>query len=187
MEPIQTIGKKLAGGEQRDAVHFAIAPVIAHERLKPGQHVCFPVEGNTERVGIERSNSKPVGIVDPFLPADVMAGERCWLFMYPHTITGLRHEWAHPAFDGDKAKSEKWLREFAEDIFYSGYHGPDFDAYTILLQAADEGDFCLNSQPDWLYEEGAQQKQEMWRHLEVVRGRPFSFGHKSGASFRCSC
>ncbi|MFO0822607.1 MAG: hypothetical protein U0792_05710 [Gemmataceae bacterium] len=40
----------------------------------------------------------PVGIVDPFLREAVRPGQRFWLFMYPNTVTTLRHEWTHPAY-----------------------------------------------------------------------------------------
>lgn len=35
----------------------------------------------------------PVGIVDPFLRESVQPSQRFWLFLYPNTVTSLRHEW----------------------------------------------------------------------------------------------
>jgi hypothetical protein len=83
------------GDRRRDAVHVAVAPVTAAGRLVPGQHVGFIHAGNTEIVG---ASTSPIGIVDPFLCEDVQQGQRFWLFMYPNTVTSLRHVWTHPAF-----------------------------------------------------------------------------------------
>lgn len=70
---------------RRDAVHVAVAPVTAPERLDPGQHVCL--NGNPHPY------SEHVGIVDPFLLSPVEKGERFWLCLYPNTVTGIRHVW----------------------------------------------------------------------------------------------
>ena len=83
------------GDRRRDAIHIAVAPVTATQPLKPGQHVGLVEAGDRELVGPCEST---IGIVDPFLSADVEAGERFWLLLYPNTITGMRHVWTHPAF-----------------------------------------------------------------------------------------
>lgn len=181
-----TIGKVLMGDKERDAIHIAVAPTIASCTLQPGQRVGLNDKG--EAVSVVGKN---IGIVDPFLIGPVKAGEKFWLFLYPNTVTGLRHEWSHPAYDGIEAKarkeSEKWLRQFAESNFtpYDAEDVAGYDAYAELLKAAEEGDFCFSGQPDALYESGPQ--QEFWGHLENVRGKPFTTNHKANASFRCSC
>ena len=43
------VGKPIGSDQQRDAIHVAIAPVIAGERLAPGQHVGV-IEGSTDTV-----------------------------------------------------------------------------------------------------------------------------------------
>lgn len=80
----------------RDAVHVAVAPVVAGQSLWPGQHVGI-AEGKawTECVNL-------IGIVDPFRCGRVFLGERFWLLLYPGTVTNLRHTWQHSAF---KAKA----------------------------------------------------------------------------------
>jgi hypothetical protein len=91
-----SLGKLIVDGDRRrDAVHIAVAPVTAAGALAPGQHVGFVADGDIETVGVAE---KPVGVVDPFLREPVQKGERFWLFLYPNTITGLRHVWTHPAF-----------------------------------------------------------------------------------------
>lgn len=90
------LGRLITNGDRRrDAIHIAVAPVTAAGRLAPGQHVGFVTAGDTETVG---ACETPIGIVDPFLPGDVLPGQRFWLFMYPNTVTSLRHVWTHPAF-----------------------------------------------------------------------------------------
>ena len=83
------------GDRRRDAIHVAVAPVTAAARLVPGQHVGLVQDGNTELVG---PCDRTIGVVDPFLAADVEPGQRFWLFLYPGTITGLRHVWTHSVF-----------------------------------------------------------------------------------------
>ena len=92
----------------RDAVHVAIAPTTAACELRPGQHV--DQHGRPEGPG-----AVPVGIVDPFLREPVAAGQRFWLFLYPNTVTSLRHEWTHPAFQTNSpVEVNQAIREYLE-------------------------------------------------------------------------
>lgn len=91
------------GDRRRDAIHIAVAPVTAAEKLKPGQHVGLIDEDSRELVGPCDCN---IGIVDPFLRMDVECGQRFWLFLLPNTVTGMRHVWTHPAFQARPLLSE---------------------------------------------------------------------------------
>jgi hypothetical protein len=100
-----SLGNLIADDERRrDAVHIAIAPVTAAGTLTPGQHVGFVSEGDVETVGVSEC---PIGVVDPFLREPVRKGQRFWLFLYPNTITGLRHVWTHPAYQAQYQKALK--------------------------------------------------------------------------------
>jgi hypothetical protein len=108
MEEGPQLGQLILDGERRrDAIHIALAPVTAAERLTPGQHVGLVQEGNVELVGPCSHN---IGIVDPFLTEDIESGQRFWLVLYPGTITGLRHLWTHPAFTVAAAAIREKLR-----------------------------------------------------------------------------
>lgn len=87
--PIGTVNFDWTG---RDAIHVAIVPTVAPERLFPGQHV----NANGFR-------HYPVGIVDPYLTVPVEAGQTFFLFLYPGSVTSLRHVWTHPQFQPEVA------------------------------------------------------------------------------------
>jgi len=97
---VPNIGRILPTNESigRDAVHVAIVPVIAAETLQPGQRVGLIYQG-ADVVGTNGLIAS-CGIVDPYLTDPVRKGQRFYLFLYPGTVTSLRHEWTHPLFDG---------------------------------------------------------------------------------------
>lgn len=87
------LGQLATEADRRDAVHIAMAPVIASHNLLPGSRVKLDSNGEAMWTSID-----PIGIVDPFLQEPVKQGDRFWLMLFPGTITGLRHTWSHPAF-----------------------------------------------------------------------------------------
>lgn len=75
----------------RDAVHFALAPVVALEMLRPGEHIRLAEAGGHDvmlaRIG------EGLGIVDPFLRAPVKGKyEGVWaddeFWRHYETVTG---------------------------------------------------------------------------------------------------
>lgn len=181
----ESIGKILFGGEIRDAVHFAVTPVVLMEKMAPGQRVKL-VPGSNEQVcrwtGSD-DNDGYIGIIDPFLPPNsANKGTRCWMFLRPCTITSLRHEWTHPAFgehaaelytDSLQEESVKWLKKFAED---NGV------GYARMVSTMDAGgavhmDHDVNRYAD----------DEFWRHMGIVTGKLYDDNHQNNAYFSCSC
>jgi hypothetical protein len=173
------LGKLVEGDPGRDAVHIAVAPATARITLSPGEDVGIFANGEA---GTSKS---PIGIVDPFLKANVKEGERFWIFLYPNTITSLKHLWTHPAFEepkgasqDQKAASEAWLREFIANA--------DCPGYEETIGAAVSGHTGWDD--DYLHFDGMDAHGEIpkqfWDHLEIVTGRKIT---KRPTYFSCAC
>lgn len=157
----------------RDAIHIAIAPVIANEGLKPGEHIGFAPGSTTH---MERSDS-PIGIVNPF-GKRVVKGESFYLCLYPDTVTDMKHHWSHPAFGAPVySKAEEYLRNFAAQYA--------MDLQDILDAAHDyvtRGEY-LNHGPRF---EGEYVPKEFWTHYSEFTGTEVSEDDR-GSFFTCSC
>lgn len=182
------IGTLIEGEAGRDAIHVAIAPVEAAHRLRPGERVGFIEGGNTTLVG---ESDEPVGIVDPFLTHAVTRGQRFYLFLFPNTVTSLRHVWTHPAFPNegceptpapDKAASEAWLFNFCitNDC-------PAWPTVRDAIEGRGGGGGYSAWDDDYLHFDGEDAHgdipDEFWRHAEIVIGRPL----RRAKHFFCSC
>lgn len=181
-----SIGKLLGGGHGRDAVHFAVVPVIGNETLFPGTHIGFDVGG----ARVTATPPKPyelIGIVDPFLTSDILAGERFWMFLYPNTITGLKHVWSHPAISEDGygvgSSSELWLRNFAKEVD-ADYQEMMWIAETHCGEGRYGGDYLCEG-GKW---EGQGTPDEFWEHFHNVTGKkPSDMSYGGPGIFSCSC
>lgn len=188
-----TIGELIDPSEPRDAIHIAIAPVIATELLIPGACIGFTGDDTIHVKNCEPAMS--VGIVDPFLKVEVKEGQACWMFLHPNTITALRHDWTHPAFGHEvdmgpkKAEAERWLRDFLSN------EGPDYDE---LIKAVNNGGefyrkggddyYSVRIESDYLlvggYDAHGEIPSEFWDHVETVVGRKLT---DRPNHFSCSC
>lgn len=184
-----TVGRLIRGPAQRDAIHTAIAPVMASEKLEPGDRIKLVSEGSDT---VEKDNSyafrQGIGIVDPFLEEPVEQGQRFWMFLLPNTITSLAHHWTHPAFEPvvdpnlkprvplEYVISREWIEDYARND-----HDISFEEIT---EAADA--YIRNG--DYLSQggkfEGHYISDEFWDHYEVVTGRTAA---ERGSFFSCSC
>lgn len=174
-DTLKLVGQLIDETAQRDAVHVAVAPVISGGNYRPGERVGFMPDG---RVGIRVD--KLIGVIDPFLESSVREDERCWLFLFPGTITSLRHHWTHPAFSPQpvqegNSEAEQWLRAFA--LMNEAEYGE-------MIEAAINGtEYCFGS------DDGPENARghEFWHHLEKLTGREFSESHRDSVPFRCAC
>lgn len=175
------IGKLITGEAFRDAIHIAVVPLKAFRSLNPGEHV-----GLTENGEADNLSESLVGIVDPYLPNRVPRGGMFYLFLYPKSITSLRHEWTHPAFDdvklasapvpelSEKEKSEAWLQDIADRC------GVD---YHRMIGAAEEDDYIHMGENEGYKNVLDGQYEDFKRHLEIVLGKPPANSYP----FSCSC
>ena len=171
----QSLGKIITQGNTRDAVHIAVASVTAIKQLFPGEHIGVSAEG------VAGPSEHPIGIVDPFLTAPVKASEQFWMFLYPNTITSLRHEWTHPAFvvAAVKSTSELWIEAFAAELDQT---------YSRLMNIAqlfvEQGDYTYDNEE--IYKDVDSSKWPMfWQHFQIVTGTIVS--DLSAVPFTCSC
>lgn len=98
-------------GAGRDAIHLAVEPVVASERLPARQDIYLLPDGRAAKA----HDGNGLGIVDPFLKQSVKTGEKFWLVVYPRQITSLRHVWSHPAFEEPAAFTSDHM-ELAEKV-----------------------------------------------------------------------
>lgn len=175
------LGELVEGHQERDAIHIAVAPVIAGENLNPGNHVALE-----NGVAVEAIQSVgAVGIVDPFLRKMVKKGQKFWLFMYQNTITSLRHEWVHPAFpDGHTlalaealSGNREWLQDFAEK------HEVSYDKLMAAAHDYLRDGSLTHIGTDISYED---MESEFWDRFESVTGIKVS-NDKRGSIFSCAC
>lgn len=183
------IGRLIHTKRHRDAIHVAVAPVEAGEKLKPGQHIGIRDDGKAVEF------FPNIGIVDPFLNVEVInPGERFYMFLYPGTITSLRHEWEHDCFkdsssskepDTSKAASEKWLRDYARRVnpYIVEQEGEDA-AYETLMQDMRDGTITYHG-IDMHSRDELIDAEELRQHAEVILGKPISYDDFE--YFSCTC
>lgn len=198
-DAVATMGSILpddAGG--RDAVHVAVASAVCDVRLRPGQDVGIEiVEGRDVKARPASPTTEGVGKVDPYLTALVEPGQRFWLYLYPRSITGLNHNWSHPAFPSltgaeagqynppsEKLASEQWLKDFCAKSDCPGFHA-------VMGKAEEIADGGSGSDYDdeYIFFSGqdayGEIPPEFWDHVAIYLGRPIR--GKKATYFSCSC
>lgn len=195
----------------RDAVHFALYPAVAGMSIWPGDAVVFTPDGAALRYEEKQITTiKPLGIADPFCTRRINEGERFWVFLYPNTITSLRHAWTHPAFpdeppalvapkvDDAIAKAEAWLRNHHHTKIIDGWTPETGDEYDEPNESVKTFEAFIQTMRDWvvsggLYGDAATLRHdhrdedaspEFWDNFYIYTGmRLRSTAHP----FSCSC
>lgn len=202
-DALTTLGTIIDKTQKRDAIHLAVEPVEAGMHLKAGDHLTV-----TNRIAHRTSPGCGIGIVDPFLTAEIEPGEIFWLVIYPRQINSLRHVWTHPALPDEpimeesdqevppaittlrKQQSELWLRKFID--------GADCPDYETVMELIDTG--TLSTSDSEYYSNGGEYTGEyllfrgsdahgtipleFWDHAEIVLGRKLR--HRP-EYFSCPC
>jgi hypothetical protein len=208
-EIVPTLGRLLEGTVGRDAIHIAIAPVVAGEELWPGQHIGFANAGEHHTVIGAAGMVRALGIVDPYLRQRVFLGDRFYMFLYPQTITGLRHEWTHPAFPQEPTPAERAeadarmiaalpdirvegaprstpLRSHAEQWLHEFANEWGFDFRTMIADAS-AGRPLITHETDIHSWAETGKEQEFWSMLQIYTGQVFTSEHREETYFSCSC
>ena len=173
-DAVATLGTLIDQTQKRDAIHLATEPVVAAEKLFPGQDI-----GLVNGLGTTNA-PKLLGIVDPFLKAPVFPGERFWLIVYPRQITTLRHIWEHPDFPEQTAVAAAIMPEqqvastqLSIAIQYITDEAEDINiTYSDLMrQAAD------NEGADEIYTDTGRYiwpNEVFWEHYSTITGKMVS-------------
>lgn len=175
------LGQVISNEAFRDAIHIAVASVkVGAPKLYPGDHVGLLSDGSVS------TSAKPhIGIIDPYLTNPIYADEQVWLLMYPNTITGLRHEWTHPAFEslakpdveplGEKEHAEAVLRQVASRC------GVSYERFIAAIEADDYINMGDNEEYNNVLSE--YDTEELCKYASLITGTKVD----SVYVFSCSC
>lgn len=181
-DTIETMGKILPDDfpvGTRDAVHVAVIAATAGQTLWAGEDVCY--ENGIGNTVANTEGGKNIGIVDPYLERKVSPGQKFWLFLYPRTITTLKHHWEHPDFKEETAPVGKKVhteadvtaaREKAEEYLHqwAGNHGVEYTSMLSTFKDSIDGngelDDCINlGTGSTAY---VDNPYEFWSNVELV-------------------
>lgn len=179
------VGKIIDVPRGRDAIHVAVIPVVAFMGLEPGYKIGIRADGKAGLV------DEPIGIVDPFLSERVRKGQTFYMFMFPGSITSLRHDWTHPKLDSLKPAEavnprdpEGVHRKYLE--YEASRAGLSFDEFMEYAKDyAEHGEYA-NQGGRW---EGhhLDDSDEFWLHYELYTGTAPSERYGRHSFFSCSC
>lgn len=199
----------------RDAVHIAIVPLIAGEKLYTNEK--FRLGQGSETVAFKvtdsvyRSDELPdgqrftsIGIVDPWYvtPEEfreqyhywhfVPQGHRFYGILNPNSVTGMTHHWEHPSFIGnvETNPSKVWLLNFCDRW------GLDFETVVHKASTLPDGPWDDSYRGTYIttigvdchnFDDLGEDGPLFWQYLAVYLGRTFSQDHQDSVGWSCSC
>lgn len=174
------LGRIIERPQTRDAIHIAVVPVEATEKLAPGQWIRLK-EKSSNLVCAETCAWNRIGVVDPYLGCSVNPGEKFWMFLNPGSIKSIQHYWTHPDFPDDQPASAyhaaKVIQYWADEAGIS---------YEEIMSGARNYLHC----GDYLCEggrwEGFDVGDDFWDAYEQVTGERVPTKDRGGF-FSCSC
>lgn len=180
------VGKLITDSNaERDAIHVAVLPAIAGEKLSPGDKI------KVDSVSYEafEVSSGYVGIVDPFLSKVVKKGERFYCFLLPNTVTGMRHHWQHPQFAENSLANNPQFKKDAESWLKSFAHRYGID-YSYMMITAEQGNDYITAHGTDVhgsYDLEPGEYADFWNNVSIVTGKHYSDSHKESVGWSCSC
>lgn len=179
------IGELAGPDAQRDAIHVAVVPLEAAWALKPGQRVVLE-DGKAAPAG----KGDSIGVVDPFLPKPVRAGDRVYVFLNPGSVVSLRHVYLHPELDAQQIRMETIERLNPDCIpemrACATALNMTFESFVdTLKEAARDPDFYLHMGNNESYSDYDWAK--IWRGFEILTGEKAPATTYPHAPFSCSC
>lgn len=190
MDTIKLVGTILEGEHRRDAIHVAMAPMVAGGEIYRAAFVGLNSEGKAIMV------PPPValGISDPFMREIIEPGQQFFVWLRPGTITDLRHHWTHPEFPEpvtpvidpftSNPDSVVWLKDYAEGLG---------ETYEDMMSGAAH---WLRDQTFWLGGppeatrgsnlEGVYTSDRFWSHYQLATGVLVSMDRQDNF-FTCVC
>lgn len=170
---------------ERDAIHIAVIPLVADNSFSAGMQVLLSKDGKASS-----EEGTVIGIVDPFLNVEISRGDRFWVFLYPNTVTGMKHHWSHPVIDKHFHPKEEDVKNEIDKICNQINDYNYYDSWTVdkVLFLADKywqhGDFYCGDYDDGNFNMYYQQ----FRPLLKLLGYNLPSADEDGSTyFRCAC
>ena len=169
-------------GDLRDSVHIAIvALTVGEAEMQPGS-AFFLAHGTTDVARPARpeyGGPEPIGIIDPFLRLPdghwaIEPGRRVLGFLYPGTVTGMRHHWSHPAFDR-RPPTPATRVELTGGV---SEKERDREAFLRGLAERPDDEMAHKIYADWLDEQGEHREAARQRDWSAERQRADTWLHE---------